>query len=171
MRKKGQLDYPLITFIGILLALLILAPVMLKIFTSIKTPVSSALGNVTGAGAIAQTNFNRVIDTGVNMWDKVIVAAFFLAVLLLFVSAFFIDANPFFIIIYIFLNFMLMLFAPNIIDSLDNIYNSSDFATEVSYLSFMNFVRVHFGEFLVGVMVVTGIIIYGKVALFGGGRR
>lgn len=174
MLKKGQLDYPIITFFILVFGLILLAPIMLKIFINIRDPISNNFGNMSGQGGqLAQANFNSVINTGINFWDKIITAAFILAVLLLFVSAFLIDTHPFFIILYIALNLMLILFAPDIVDSLGNIYDNANFATEVAQLTFINYIRVHFGLILVAIMVITGIIIYGKVALFGsgGGRR
>ena len=65
---------------------------------------------------------------------------------------------------------MLVLFAPNIIGSLDSIYNSASFASETNTLSFMNTLKNNFGVFLVGIIIVTGIIIYGKIAFTGGNR-
>ena len=107
--KKGQLDNPIIAFAVIIIGLLILAPVVLKIMRSVQEPVSASFGNLTGKGGeTAQANFNAVIVTGINFWDKVVVAAFIFAVLLLLVSAFLVDAHPFFIVLYIFLNFMLL---------------------------------------------------------------
>lgn len=170
MNKKGQLDNPVIIFAMIVIGLLIFAPIILKIFMTTQSSFSSSLGNVSAGGAVAATNFNAVMDTAVTFWDKVIVSVFFLAIILLFVSAFFIDANPFFIILYIFTNLMVILFAPNIITAVDHIYDNANFASEVAQLSFMDTIRTHYAEFLVGIMVITGIIIYGKVALFRGGR-
>ena len=122
--KKGQIDYPIITWVVIVLGLMILAPIMLKIFHSIQTPMSSSLGNITNGGAVAQSGFNSVMNTAVGFWDKVVLSAFILATLLLLISAFLIDTNPFWLILYIFISFMLILFAGDIIGSLDNIYNS-----------------------------------------------
>lgn len=174
INKKAQFDYPIITFFVLVFGLLLLAPFILKIFISIQTPISAQLGNVTNGGEVAQTNFNSVLNVAINFWDKVIISAFFLSIILLVISSIFIDASPFFIILYIFISFMLVLFSGNIIDSLDAIYSSSQFATEVTYLSFMNSIRLNFGVFLVGIIVLTGIIIFGKIALSrgaGDGRR
>jgi len=167
MNKKGQFDYPIITFAIIVICLMIFAPIMLKVFTSFATPFSSSLGNVSGGGVQAAASFNKVTNTLITFWDKVVIAAFILAVLLLFVSAFLIDAHPFFIIIYIFFSFMLVLFAPNIITAVDHIYDNASFASEVSMLPFLDSLRNNFAIFLVGIIVITGIIIYGKLAFFG----
>lgn len=167
MNKKGQIDFPIVTFAIIIIGLLIFAPISLKIFRSFSSSFSASLGNVSSGGEIAQANFDKVTGTLITFWDKVIIAAFVLAVLLLFVSAFLIDAHPFFIVLYIFLGFMLVLFAPNIITAVDHIYDNAAFAGEVSMLSFMDALRNNFAVFLVGIIVITGIIIYGKLAFFG----
>jgi hypothetical protein len=175
MNKKAQLDYPIIGLFIFMVALLIFAPIMLKIFRSVQEPISANLGNLSDqGGGQAQANFNGVMNTAVNFWDKVIVFAFFIAVVLMFISAIFIDTNPFFVVLYIFISMILVIFAPDIIGALDPIYNSSGFIVEVGLLPFTNFLRVHYAEVLIGLIVITGIIIYGKTALFasqGGSRR
>jgi hypothetical protein len=172
MNNKGQLDYPIITFALVILALIIFAPFALKIFTSIQTPMSNQLGNQTG-GAQAQANFNAVMNPLVNMWDKIIIIAFVIAIIMLLISSFFIDTHPVFLILYIFISFLLVLFAPSIIQSADAIYTNSNFTSEVARLTFMDTIRTYYVQFLVGVMIITGIVIYGKIAWFGnsGGSR
>ena len=52
--------------------------------------------------------------------------------------------------------------------------NNGITASDVTvYLSMTNFIRLHFTAILVGVMMLTGIIMYGKVFIFpsGGSRR
>jgi len=172
MNKKGQIDFPIITIIFLVFGLLLIAPMVLKIFNSVQSNMSPSLGNVTGgAGVVGQENFNTVMGTAINFWDKVIVAAFVLSIIIMLLSSFLIDTHPVWIILYIFISFMLFLFAPDIIGSLDTLYDSPAFATEVSQLSFMDWIRVNFGEFLVGLFVITGIIIYGKMGLFPSQRR
>ncbi len=169
--KRGQLDNPIILFAVIVLGLIMFAPIALKVFVNVDSSVGNALGNVSAGGDVAQANFNAVSGTLVSFWDKVIVAAFFVSIILLLVSAFLIDAHPFFIVLYIFLNFMLVLFTPNILQSVDAIYDSANFAGEVAQLAFMDSLRNNFVPFLVGIIVITGIIIYGKLAFFGNGGR
>jgi len=169
MNKKGQLDYPIITFVVIVFGLILLGPIMLKVFSSIQAPFNDALLNQTDGGVAAAAGFNKVMDTATNFWDKVLVAAFVLSLLLLFISAFLIDTHPVWIILYIFISFMLVMFAPDIVGTLSNIYESPLFVDEVNNLTFFSTILSHFGEFLVGIIVVTGIIIYGKVKYFGSG--
>lgn len=171
MNKKGQFENPIIIFAVLVIGLLMFAPIALKIFISVDDSVGNALGNVSSGGDVARANFDKVSGTLVTFWDKIIVAAFFLAVIMLFVSAFMIDAHPFFIVLYIFLNFMLVIFTPDILQSVDAIYDSANFATEVTQLGFLDSLRNNFVPFLVGIMVITGIIIYGKLAFGNGGGR
>jgi len=171
MNKKAQIDFPVITFVFVIFGLLLIAPIILKIFYTTQNTISPQLGNLTG-GAVAQTNFNAVMNVATTFWDKVIIFAFISAVITLFISAFLIDSSPFWLILYIIIALMVILFAPNIIDSLGNIYDSAQFAQESNALSFVGTLRTYFAEFLVGIIVMTGIIIYGKIAFFSnGGRR
>ena len=166
--KKGQIDNPIILFVIIVAGLLIFAPIMLKMFLNINTSFGNSLGNLSGPqGVIAKANFGAVMTPLISFWDKVIVAAFILSVLLLFVSAFLIDAHPFFVILYIFINFILILFIPTIVKAIDHIYDSINFAAEVNQLPFLDWLRTNFTIFIVGIMIITGIIIYGKLAFFG----
>jgi len=165
--KKGQLDNPVILFVVLIAGLILFAPIALKVFVNVDTSVGNSLGNLSGQqGVIAQQNFKAVTTPLISFWDKVIISAFVLAVLLLFVSAFLIDAHPFFVVLYIFINFMLILFIPSITKAIDHIYDSANFATEVAQLTFLDTLRQNFTVFVIGIMIITGIIIYGKLAFF-----
>jgi len=63
MNKKGQLDYPIITFVVIVFGLILLGPIMLKVFSSIQAPFNDALLNQTDGGVAAAAGFNKVMDT------------------------------------------------------------------------------------------------------------
>lgn len=175
MNKKGQLelDYPIITFGMVILGLIIFAPIALKMFNSIQVQMANELGNQSG-GDVAKANFNAVMLPLINFWDKIMIVAFVIAIIMLFITSFFIDTHPIFLILYIIMSFLLIIFAPNIIQAADTIYANAQFSSEVTSLSFMNTIRNYYVEFLVGIMIITGIIIYGKIAWFGnsgGGRR
>ena len=174
MNCKGQIDIPFISFFVLVIGLLIIGPVVLKIFNSVQDTVGPQLGNVTMGGEEGKAAFNKVMDTAVNFWDKVIISAFFLGLILLFISSFLIDTHPFWIFLYIFIAFMFVLFAPSIVDSLGGLWDSSEFIAETSQLTMLNSIRTNFGVFIVGIIIITGIIIYAKVALIakkGVGRK
>jgi hypothetical protein len=175
--KKGQMDFPIIGFIVIAIALIIIAPVMLMVFNQINIKVGDTLGNVTSGGSIAKDNFRAVMNKGIAWWDTVIVCAFIIAMILLIISSFLIDTHPVFIILYVLICFFTIIFIPNIINSVDALYTGISYTLDSGatvqmsvMLPFLEFLRTYFGEVLVGVMLLTGIIIFGKVALMGRNR-
>ena len=165
--KKGQIDFPVIMFAIILIGLIIIAPVVLKVVRSTITPFSASLGNMSGLGGeMAETNVNYVLGVFVNFWDGVLMFGFLIAVILLFISAFLIDANPFFMVLYIFLLFLTILFAPDILGAVDRIYEANAYAEEVALVPFMDFLRLNFGLVITGIGILTMIIIYAKIRYF-----
>ena len=90
----------------------------------------------------------------------------------MFISAFLIDAHPIFIILYVIMNFFILIFGNHVISALDTIYDMAQFSTEVAYLPFVDALRIYYGEIIIGLMIISGIIIYGKIRFFGmGGGR
>lgn len=166
-KKKGQMDFPIITFAIVLIGLILLAPIILKITRGTITPFGNALGNMTDIGGeVAKENTLHVLGVFVKFWDGVIMLAFLLAVILLFVSAFLIDVNPFFMILYIFMLFLTLIFAPTILDTVDRIYEAPAYAEEVALVPFMDFLRLNFGVVLTVIGILTMIIIYAKIRYF-----
>lgn len=161
--KRGQLEFSIVLFAAIVLALIFLAPIMMKVFVSVQEPISNSLGNVSAA---AQENFDAVMDPLVTWWDKVVVMAYIGAIITLFVSSFLIDTHPFFVVFYIMVCFLLILFSGDIIHAADVIYESANFATEVTNLVWMDWIRNNYFGLLLGIIFLNGIIMYGKIALF-----
>ena len=161
--KKAQIE-GIVLFGVIAIALIIFATFMMKVFLSFQAPMSAAFGNVSGSGAVAQANFNAVMNPIVTWWDKAIVWAFISSVIMLFISSFLIDTHPFFVIFYIFVFFILIIFSPYIMHAADIIYENADFAAEVTHLEWMDYIRNHYYEILLGIFIVNGIIMYGKIA-------
>lgn len=168
MNKKAQINYPIITFIVIGIMLIIFAPVMLKIFNEILTPFSAKVGNIT---AVAGTNVDAVRVSFVAFWDWIIIIAFLIQVILLFVSAFYIDTSPVFVPLYILVCILMMIFAPDMIQIVDRIYDSPQFLLETTQLPFTDFIRTHFATIILGIMVLSGVVIYGKLKYFRGGMQ
>lgn len=165
--KRGQFDFPIITLVIVIVGLILVAPTVLKIVRGTLTPFADSLGNSTVAGAgTASNSVNYVLGVYVNMWDGAILFCFLIAVILLFISAFLIDANPFFMVLYILLMFLTIFFSPNILQAVDRIYESNAFAEEVALLSSIDFIRLNFGLIITVLGVLTMIIIYAKVRFF-----
>lgn len=169
MNTKGQVfENPIFSYVMIVAGLIFFGIVFLKIFTSIQGPVSEQLGNLNVLGADeAQTNWNAVMTPMVTMWDKFMIGTFIATTIILLVSSFMIDTHPFWIFLYILSNMILVLFMPGFIAAADTVYESSLFVNEVAYLPFMDSLRTHYMQWMLGIMFLSGVIIYGKVSLFG----
>jgi uncharacterized oligopeptide transporter (OPT) family protein len=164
--RKGQIEFSLVAFIGILVMLIVVAPLLLKVVKTANQGVSNALGNVTG-GAEGKQSMEHITNTFVSFWDWVIMICFLLSVVLLLLSAFLIDTHPAWIIVYILFGFLMFLLVPAIQDTMDKIYNTSQLATEVSSLPMTDFVRDNLWIICLGVFFISGIIIYAKIRLGG----
>lgn len=168
MKRKGQLDHPIIGFFILALGLILIGGIFMKMFISIKSPLVNSFGNITNGGATAVSGVNKVLNTAITFWDKVIVFAFLFGIIFVFISAFFIDVHPIFIVLYIFINFMFMIFAPQIMESLATLYDplSGAYLGDEVYqnLPFTIWIAQNFGVFIVGLMIATGIIIYTKLS-------
>jgi hypothetical protein len=83
------------------------------------------------------------------------------------VSAFLIDINPAFVVIYIIAMFVLVLSAPFTIGIAEKVYSMSQFSSGadnvIQYIPMTNFLMNNFGAFIVGIIVLSGIIMYAKI--------
>lgn len=165
--KKGQLEASLITFIVITIALILLAPFMLKIFNSFLTPFGSAVGNVTAEAGEAVQHINT---TFVGFWDFIVVFAFLVSIILLLITSFLVDTHPAWLIVYFIFAILLLIFAPEAMEVCNKIYDSGQFALEVSQLQMLDFIREYIGLILVGIYFITGVIIYSKFK-YGGNQN
>ena len=165
MNTKAQIG--IISMIGVVIVLLFLAPIVINI---VRTTTSEFSGAINSTDQNAAQTVDVITNRFVGLWDWVLILVFGLNVLLLLVSSFFIDTHPAFIIVYILLAFFTFAFAPNILDSVDKVYDSAHYAGDVAaYLPFMDWLRSNFGGVLLGVVVLSGIIMYAKFKYFGDG--
>jgi hypothetical protein len=173
MNKRGQIQNPVIVFVGVVLLIVLIGPIFMKVFLTMNTTFGDTLGNMSGSGGeIARDNFRAVMGPTISFWDAFLSIAFFASILLLFISAFMIDTSPFWVVIYIISVFFLIIFTPNMMAGIDNIYNNAQFSTEVTYLPLLSWLESNFIFVLIGVIFITGVIIYGKAGLkLGGGTR
>lgn len=157
--KKAQMEYPIISFIAVVVILLIMAPFMLKIFNSVLTPFASGVGNVS---AEAGVRVNSIKDTFVNFWDMVIMIAFLISLILLLITAFLVDTHPVFLILFIVFGIFTFMFIPAIMEVTEKIYDNPELALEVSQLPMADFLREYFVPIMVGFYFIIGIIVYAK---------
>jgi len=157
MNKIGQAS--IVTFVVVVIGLLILAPVMLKIFNTTVGEVGDKLNETsTEAGAAME----KVENTFTTFWDYLIVIAFFVNVVMLLISAFMVDTHPVFLIMYIISVFVIMSFAPYTMQPVTKILGMDQFTTELGQIPMTSFVITNFNLILLGVIVLSGIVMYAK---------
>lgn len=165
-KSKGQIEFSLVAFIGIIVMLIVVAPILLKVVKTANQGVSNALGNVTG-GEEGAGSMEHITGVFVTFWDWVIMICFLLSVVLLLLSAFLVDTHPAWIVVYILFGFLMFLLVPAIQDTMDKIYDTSQLSTEVSSLPMTDFVRDNLWVICLGVFFISGIIIYAKIRAGG----
>jgi len=157
------MDFPLITFVIVVIMLLLVGPIILKVVTGTLTPFATALNNSGGGGEIAGANVTHVKNVFVNFWDGILIIGFLIVILMLFMSAFLIDASPFFMILYIIMFFLTVVFSPAVLGIVNGIYDSAVYVDEVAMLGFLDFIRLNFGIIITVIGVISMIIIYAKL--------
>ena len=171
--KKSQIEFGIVSFIVVIIALLLFAPIMLKIFNAILTPIQSQVGNITASAGVS---VGKVKDTFITFWDWVLLMAYLISVVLLLISAFLIDTHPVFLVIFFVFGIFTFIFAPMLLDVVDQIYEDPRFSTMedgmivTSEIPMMDFIRQYFVIMMLGIYFICGIIIYAKVAYFGARR-
>lgn len=165
LSKRGQIT-SVYVFVAVTIGIILLGPFILKMVVTPLNAFSSAVRPISSDSADA-------VDYGVTkfttFWDMILVLAFFFNIILLFVTSFLVDIHPALVFVYIIGVVLLFFFAPNYLQAVNEIYTSPAFATEVTYLPQMTWIYGNYGFILLGVVAVTGIIMFGKFA-FGGGQ-
>jgi len=160
--KKGQADYPIISIIIIIIFLLFMAPFMLKIFKAVTIPLKLAV-NDTPAAVSA---INTIDKTWMNFWDIIVMMTFVVSIILMIVSAFFVNTHPIFFVVYLVLTIVTFILAPSMMDTLDKVWTSPQFAGTseetniVSKLPFTDYLRTHFSMVLLMIVAVTGVVMF-----------
>ena len=153
--KKGE--FTPAAFFVIIIILIIAAPIILMVINKATSGVIDAVNATMPAAALEGT---LAVEKVTNLFDYVVIIAMLVVLILLFISSFFIDTHPVFIIIYIMAAFILILIAPNVLDAIDTVWG--EFPIESGQLPFTDFMRQNLVAFIVGIIVVTGIIMYAK---------
>lgn len=170
MNNKGQVN-SIIFFIVIIAALLIFAPIALNGVRVTTNSLGDAFANKTFIGAPeASANAYYIKNKFVSLWDTVIIFVFLLNILLLFISAFLVQTHPAFVIIYILGAFFTFLIAPSFLKSIDAIYNSGVYATDINALPLTSFLAQNIVAILLGIIFVTGVIAYARLSSGGGNK-
>jgi len=173
MDKKGQVQSVLF-FIFIVAGLIIITPIILKVGLTILDKTTTQFSDVQPSNQSANL-VSSVRNTMANSFDWMVMLMVIADMLVLFVSAFLIDVHPAFVVFYIIGCLVIILTAPYSIVAAEKIYAMQQFnagqGNPVQYLPMTQFLMNNFGMFILGVLIVTGILIYAKIKFFsqGGG--
>ena len=173
MNRKAQLAYPIITFAFIVVALILVAPIMMKILNDTTSKFGDALvTSGIGGGVEANASMAYVQGTFNNFWDSLIMIALVVNIILLLLSAFLVDIHPVFFVLYFVFAFITILFVPTINAVTDTIYNNNTLYqnyTQTNALQYTSYLQSHLGIFLLAIIVISAIIMYGKLRFGRGG--
>jgi len=164
--QKGQTE--IITWISVVVGLLILAPIMLFTINEVLDPLQTQLNATTPA---AGEGVATIHNSFVSFWDWLIAIAFLVNILLLFVFSFLAGPHPIFALFYMISAIITLMFAKYIVAPIETIFGMSTFSTEVLQLPITNFIVNTFDIILLGVIIVTGIIMYSSFRREGGLQR
>jgi len=167
--KKAQVDFSPAVFIVVVITLLLMAPIMMRI---IGTTTGTFFTQMNSTAPTAVSEASGAVDKVYNFFDYLIIIAIFINLIILFISAWFIDTNPVWIIIYIMMAFIFVLILPSVMDAVDSVWLKMEdsasldtWETNDLNLAFTDWIRENLMMFSVIVIAITGIIIYAKFKL------
>jgi hypothetical protein len=170
--KKAQVEFGPIVLVAVVIALLLMAPIMMRIIGTVTGTFFTQM-NTTAPEAVAQAS--PAVDKVYNFFDYLIVIIMFINVIILFISAWFIDTNPIFIILYIIFAFVLVLFLPNMLTAVDRVWEKTDDMASLDTwegnslnLTFTDWIRRNMIMVIVMIIAMTGIITYAKFKITQG---
>lgn len=171
--KRAQVEFSPAILIAIIIGLLLLAPIMMRIIGTVTGTFFTQM-NSTSPEAVAEAS--GAVDKVYNFFDYLIIIAMFINIIVLFISAWFIDTNPVFIILYIMFAFIFVLFLPNLMDAVDSVWDRMEsMSTQDTWgdtsmnLTFTDWIRRNMVMFSVIIIAISGIITYAKFKLNSGG--
>jgi uncharacterized membrane-anchored protein YitT (DUF2179 family) len=173
INKKAQVEFSPAIVIAVIIGLVILAPIMIRIIGTVTGTFFTQM-NETAPSAVAEAS--SAVDKVYNFFDYLIIIAIFINIIVLFISAWFIDTNPVFIILYIMFAFIFVLFLPNLMDAVDRVWEKMEDVDQDPWrdgsmnLTFTDWVRQNLIMVSVVVIALSGIITYAKFKLNSGGQ-
>lgn len=165
MNKKAQIA-SVAFFIMLLAGIIIIAPIILRVGISAIDKTSTQLSAIDGTNKSVQLvvyTKNKITGT----FDWVIMFLVILNILILLISSFLIDIHPAFLVIYIIGAFVMVITLPYTMALAEKIYSNSEFASGsnnvVQYIPMTEFMLNNFGTIIVGIIVLSGIIMFAKI--------
>lgn len=172
MNNKAQV-ISIIFFIATLVTIFLMAPILMKIVITPSQKFSTALSSIDSTNkSVNAVDFT--ISKFTQTFDWVVLFFIMFSIVLLLISSFLVDAHPAFFILYFIAMFLIMIFAPMTLNFLDRMYDCTSYqsvavcssyggwSSEIAYLPITKFIYDNFAVFILGVMFLSGIIMYAK---------
>jgi hypothetical protein len=158
LNKKAQLDFGIVSFVAIVILIFMLGPILLQLVT---TPITQFTNAINTTSPTAATTGKTIQSTFLGFWDVVLVSAYLVMTIMLLLSAFLIDTHPVFMVLYIIVCFLMILFLPNLSDTVQSVWNQ--YPTETNYIPMTQWLLDHITAVTLCIMVLSGIIMYAKI--------
>ena len=166
INKKGQFDFPIITFAIIGIILIIVLVMGFKILNSFVEPVSNVFGGLNG-GQQANQSVMKMKGQAITFLDQGYLLIIIFMIIGVGLTLYFININPVWIFLFIVFSLVTVMVVPNLLSLPETILQRPSFATENSQLTTVNFIESNFIYIIIGIIVLSGVLLYGKI---GGGR-
>jgi hypothetical protein len=159
---RGQFD--VVIFIIMFIALLIAAPICFKMVHLTLEPISAALNSSTPQ---VNETMTYIVNSYDNFWDYVVLMMFIALVISLFMSSFLVDIHPVFLLLYVLLAFIMVIITPMLASTASSVTSALGLSGS-AHLQYTEYLRQHVTMITLGVLVISGIITFGKMRLRGG---
>jgi hypothetical protein len=168
MKTKGQFDIALV--IVTIIFLFTLAPILWHLVATFNSGFTNmSVTNPTLVSPQTNATVNYINTTFGNFWDFTTIMFFIIAVIILFISALFVDMNPIFFAIYIVFSILLILLTAGMSDMLTYIYNTTNpVQTEAQAMTMSGWFATHMVMVALMIIFITGIIMFGKLRSVSG---
>lgn len=176
MKNKNGQVLSIVAFFVITLSVFILAMLLMSLVNTILHPVATELGKQSALAGSSVTDINNKFN---QWWDFTIIVLFIFNVVILFISSYMVDTHPIFLIVYIIAAFILIIFGGNILSALEPFwsstgYNGSGNVTDggniIQYMPITTYMLDHFTYIILGIIVLSGIVMYAKFKYGTGGN-
>jgi hypothetical protein len=163
MNNRGQAQSIIIFFV-LIIGVLIASVVVMRMTNEILTPFQSQIGNMSSQAGSAVANVHTKFN---QWWDYFIILLFAINLIILLVSAFLVDIHPAFLIVYIITIIFMFIFGNYALLALDNIWNMMGTSAEQAISPLQQFIINNFMLIMLGVVFLSGIVMYSKFKFFG----
>lgn len=167
MNKKGQIS-DMVFLAGYSIAILLVGIFLYFIFSTILTKTAITVSSIDNVSANA---INYGVTSFDRFWDYVILAFLFFNIISLFITSFLVDIHPAYSILYIVGAFVLVLMLPTFQGTIGSFYDvNGTFGSQLGNMSGSLWFYNNFVNIMLGVIFISGIILFAKYKFGAGGQ-